>query len=205
MAYDLFGLDKKRRGMGQPTPSRVPVGSVRFQGQGPGYGQTNLWGMGGPITREQATSAARNPMWNVQSATQQTQPYPDQLLKIQAAKNAGYDPNFEPDVSGYAPPHRARMAAELRRGNERLSPTGMTAAQGATALAGEPTTITNFSKSLDRDFIAAAFGSLMTPPTQGSEALIGDVSTGGQPQPGDFGMEFSMFGDRKKKKRGLFG
>ena len=170
MAYDLFGLDKKRRGMGQQTPSRVPVGSVRFQGQGPGYGQTNLWGMGGPITREQATSAARNPMWNVQSATQQTQPWPDQILRQ-------YDPKGEGNPLGF----------------------------GAQAAVGEPTTITNFSKSLDRDFISAAFGSMMTPPTQGSEALMGDVSTGGQPRPGDFGMEFSMFGDRKKKKRGLFG
>ena len=166
MAYDLFGLlDKKRKGMGQPTPSRVPVGSVRFQGQGPGYGQTNLLGMGGPINKEQAASASRNPLWNVQSATQQTQPWPDQILRA------------ETGVGGI----KAQEAV------------------------GEPTTITNFSKSLDRDFISAAFGSMMTPPTQGSAALIGDVSTGGQPRPGDFGMEFSMFGDRKKKKRGLFG
>ena len=165
MAYDLFDWERKRKGMGQQTPSRVPVGSVRFQGQGPGYGQTNLWGMGGPINKEQAASASRNPLWNVQSATQQTQPWPDQILRA------------ETGVGGI----KAQEAV------------------------GEPTTITNFSKSLDRDFISAAFGSMMTPPTQGSAALIGDVSTGGQPRPGDFGMEFSMFGDRKKKKRGLFG
>jgi len=201
MAYDLFDWERKRKGMGQQTPSRVPVGSVRFQGQGPGYGQTNLLGMGGPINKEQAASASRNPLWNVQSATQQTQPYPDQLLKIQAAKNAGYDPNWKSDEQF----HPGSMNAEMMRRNEALSPTSMRAAQDATTLAGEPTTITNFSKSLDRDFISAAFGSMMTPPTQGSAALMGDVSTGGQPRPGDFGMEFSMFGDRKKKKRGLFG
>ena len=164
MAYDLFGLDKKRKGMGQQTPSRVPVGSVRFQGQGPGYGQTNLWGMGGPITREQATSAARNPLWNVQSATQQTQPWPDQILRA------------ETGVGGI----KAQEAV------------------------GEPITITNFSKSLDRDFISAA-GESMIPEDDGENGYMSDVSTGSQPRPGDFGMEFSMFGDRKKKKRGLFG
>ena len=70
---------------------------------------------------------------------------------------------------------------------------------------GEPTTITNFSKSLDRDFIAAAGGSMMPEEDDGENGYMSDVSTGGQPRPGDFGMEFSMFGDRKKKKRGLFG
>ena len=172
MAYDLFDCERKRKGMGQQTPSRVPVGSVRFQGQGPGYGQTNLWGMGGPINKEQAASASRNPLWNVQSATQQTQPYPDKILTGAAEAQGKF---------------------------------GIDAYNLAKQQVGEPTPITNFSKSLDRDFISAAFGSMMTPPTQGSAALIGDVSTGGQPRPGDFGMEFSMFGDRKKKKRGLFG
>ena len=172
MAYDLFGLDKKRRGMGQQTPSRVPVGFVRFQGQGPGYGRTNLWGMGGPITRDQATSAARNPLWNVQSATQQTQPYPDRILTGAAEAQGKF---------------------------------GIDAYNLAKQQVGEPITITNFSKSLDRDFIAAAGGSMMPEEDDGENGYMSDVSTGGQPRPGDFGMEFSMFGDRKKKKRGLFG
>lgn len=207
-APSMFDYLKKRKGMGSNVVAQAGAlqpGQVRYAGQGPGA-QGNLFNMGGPISRDKALSSHKNPLWNVQAKTQLTQPYPDRLLKIQAAENLGYDPDFEPDVSGYAPPHRARMAAEQRRINEGLSPTGSTAAQAATELAGEPTTITNFSRSLDRDFVAAALGSLTSPPEEGSalQAILGDVRVGAQPRPGDFDMQFEMYGD-KKKKRGLFG
>jgi len=137
------------------------------------------------VSATQAASHANQPWRTVATETMTSQPYADRLLKIQAAKNAGYDPNFEPDVSGYAPPHRARMAAEMRRRNERLSPTGMAAAAGAQKLAGDPSDFEYMTSELDSGWVQDAIASAMpgeptlpTAPTRGG--------TTGQPRPGDY-------------------
>ena len=212
-APSMFGFDllKKRKGMyNDAAAERLQPGQSTVSGLGGGgygqYGQGNLFGAGGPINRDQADALQNNPLWNVEARTHQSAPYPDAILREQAAINAGYDPNFQPNVSNVPPSQRDAEAAAQRAANQDISPIGGSSYAAATEMAGESQTITNFSKSLDRDFLAAAFGSLMQPPEQGSAAGGGYVSDVGisQPQPGDFGMQFSMYGD-KKKKRGLFG
>jgi hypothetical protein len=211
-APSMFGFDllKKRKGMyNDAAAERLQPGQSTVSGLGGGgygqYGQGNLFGAGGPINRDQADALQNNPLWNVEARTHQSAPYPDAILREQAAINAGYDPNFQPNVSNVPPSQRDAEAAAQRAANQDISPIGGSSYAAATEMAGESQTITNFSKSLDRDFLAAAFGSLMQPPEQGSAAGggMGDVRIN-QPQPGDFGMQFSMYGD-KKKKRGLFG
>ena len=172
-----------------------------------GSGLGNITGGGGgmfkgpqAVSAQQAASHANQPWRTVATETMTSQPYADRILKIQASKNLGYDPNFTPDVSGYAPPHRARMAAELRRRNERLSPTGMAAAEGAEKLAGEPQDFETMTSELDSGWVQDAIASAMPgEPTLPSAPTRG--GTTGQPSPGDFATlipEPSPF--RKKKK-----
>lgn len=222
----LRDLWKKRKGT-QPTAYDAPKvsGGAQLGGTQPGglypgqstvsgfggagagqYAKGNLFGVGGSITAEEAAALKNNPLFNVQTRTHQSAPYPDAILREQAAINAGYDPNFQPNVAGLSEPgFQAEVASAQRAANQDISPIGGSSYATATNMAGESQTITNFSKSLDRDFISAAFGSLMQPPQEGSAAGggMGDVRIN-QPQPGDYGMQFSMYGD-KKKKRGLFG
>ena len=210
----MFGFDllKKRKGMRQyndAAAAGLQPGQSTVSGFGGGgagqYAQGNLLGVGGSITADEADALQNNPLWNVQTRTHQSSPYPDAILREQAAINAGYAPNFQPNDAGVPPRHRAAVASAQRAANQDISPIGGSSYATATEMAGESQTITNFSKSLDRDFLAAAFGSLMQAPKEGSAAGggMGDVRIN-QPQPGDFGMQFSMYGD-KKKKRGLFG
>ena len=219
-------LEKKRKNM-QPTAYDAPKvsGGTQLGGTQPGglypgqstvsgfggggagqYAQGNLFGVGGSITAEEAAALKNNPLFNVQTRTHQSAPYPDAILREQAAINAGYDPNFQPNVDNVPPSQRDAERSRQLAANQDISPIGGSSYDTATNMAGESQTITNFSKSLDRDFISAAFGSLMQPPQEGSAAGGGYVSDVGisQPQPGDYGMQFSMYGD-KKKKRGLFG
>ena len=218
-------LEKKRKGV-QPTAYDAPKvsGGAQLGGTQPGglypgqstvsgfggggagqYAQGNLFGVGGSITAEEAAALKNNPLFNVQTRTHQSAPYPDAILREQAAINAGYDPNFQPNVDNVPPSQRDAERSRQLAANQDISPIGGSSYDTATNMAGESQTITNFSKSLDRDFISAAFGSLMQPPQEGSAAGggMGDVRIN-QPQPGDYGMQFSMYGD-KKKKRGLFG
>ena len=46
-----------------------------------------------PISAEQAAAGLRNPAYKVVSQKQMSQPYPDEILRIQAARNKGVDPN----------------------------------------------------------------------------------------------------------------
>ena len=46
-----------------------------------------------PIGAEQAAAGLRNPAYRVASQKQMSQPYPDEILRIQAARNKGVDPN----------------------------------------------------------------------------------------------------------------
>ena len=196
--------------LGGTQPGGLYPGQSTVSGLGGGgygqYGQGNLLGAGGPITRDEADALQNNPLWNVQARTHQSAPYPDAILREQAAINAGYDPNFQPNVDNVPPSQRDAERSRQLAANQDISPIGGSSYASATDMAGESQTITNFSKSLDRDFLAAAFGSLMQPPQDGSPAggtYVSDVGIS-QPQPGDYGMQFSMYGD-KKKKRGLFG
>ena len=45
------------------------------------------------ISAEQAAAGLRNPAYKVVSQKQMSQPYPDEILRIQAARNKGVDPN----------------------------------------------------------------------------------------------------------------
>ena len=180
------------------NPFKKLWGNITGGGAGAGGGMFQ-----GPrtVSAQQAASHANQPWRTVATETMRSQPYADKLLKIQAAKNAGYNPNFTPDVSMYAPPHRARMAAELRHRNERLSPTGMAAAEGAQKLAGEPEDFEYMTSELDSGWVQDAIASAMpeeptlpTAPTRGG--------TTGQPRPGDFKTllpDPSYVAERRKK------
>jgi len=222
----LSNLWKKRKGLtvtdyetpkvsggtqlGGTQPGGLYPGQSTVSGLGGGgagqYAQGNLFGAGGPITGEQADALKHNPLWNVQARTHQSAPYPDAILREKAAINAGYDPKFQPNVDNVPPFQRDAERSRQLAANRDISPIGGSSYAAATEMAGDSQTVTGFSKSLDRDFLAAAFGSLMQPPEDGSAAgggYVSDVSIS-QPQPGDYDMKFSMYGD-KKKKRGLFG
>ena len=152
-----------------------------------GSGLGNITGGGGgmfkgpqAVSAQQAASHANQPWRTVATETMRSQPYADRLLKIQASKNLGYDPNWAPDP--YALPGKN---AEMRRRNERLSPTGMAAAEGAEKLAGEPQDFEHMTSELDSGWVQDAIASAMpgeptlpTAPTRGG--------TTGQPSPGSF-------------------
>ena len=115
------------------------------------------------ITAEQAITQRRQPWRTVTTESMTSQPYADRLLKHQWAKNAGWDPNFNPDVSGYSgepTARRDRVAAEMIRANEEKSPWGSGAAAGAKSLAGDQEEFEYLSSELDRDFVSEAFASL---------------------------------------------
>ena len=165
----------------------------------------NLLGSRGPqsVTASQAAAQGKIPWHTVTNPTMMSQPYPDRILKIQAAKNLGYDPNFQPDLSGVAPPRRASVAAAMRA-NEALSPWGMNAAKGARGLAGEQTEFDYMASELDaawmQDAIASAIPSgddpsLPAAPTRGG--------TTGQPKPGSFETTIPQPSPIIKKKRTL--
>ena len=138
------------------------------------------------IGAAQAARQEKLPWRTVTNPTMMSQPHPDRILKIQAAKNLGYDPNFQPDLSGVPPPRRASVAAAAMRANEALSPLGMDAAKGARGLAGEPAEFEYLASELDREWISEAIASAIPP----SSDLPGGAPTsggaGGQPGPGSF-------------------
>ena len=148
----------------------------------------NLLGSRGPqsVTASQAAAQGKIPWRTVTNPIMMSQPYPDRILKIQAAKNLGYDPNFQPDLSGVPPTRRAIEAAAAMRANEALSPLGMDAAKGARGLAGEPAEFEYLASELDREWISEAIASAIPP----SSDLPGGAPTsggaGGQPGPGSF-------------------
>jgi len=132
------------------------------------------------VSAQQAASHANQPWRTVATETMRSQPYADRLLKIQASKDLGYDPNWAPDP--YALPGKN---AEMRRRNERLSPTGSEAAGMAKQLAGESYDFETMTSELDSGWVQDAIASAMpgeptlpTAPTRGG--------TTGQPRPGDF-------------------
>ena len=147
------------------------------------------------VSAQQAAGQANQPWRTVATETMTSQPYADRLLKIQAAKDLGHNPewHFDPRLSD-----AENMRA--RRRNERLSPTGMSAAAGAQKLAGDPSDFEYMTSELDSGWVQDAIASAMpgeptlpTAPTRGG--------TTGQPRPGDFATlipEPSPF--RKKKK-----
>ena len=132
------------------------------------------------VSAKKAASHANQPWRSVATETMTSQPYADRLLKIQASKNLGWSPNWTADP--YADPAKN---AEMRRRNERLSPTGIAAAEGAEKLAGEPQDFEYMTSELDSGWVQDAIASAMpgeptlpTAPTRGG--------TTGQPRPGDF-------------------
>jgi len=133
-----------------------------------------------PVSAQQAASHANQPWRTVTPTTMTSQPYPDRLLKIQASKNLGYNPDWRPD-----PYVEDRINMLNRQKNEALSPTGMAAAEGAQKLAGEPEDFETMTSELDSGWVQDAIASAMpgeptlpTAPTRGG--------TTGQPRPGDF-------------------
>ena len=147
------------------------------------------------VGSQQAASHANQPWRTVTPIPMTSQPYADRLLKIQASKDLGYNPewHFDPKLSD-ADNMRAR------RKNEALSPTSMAAAEGAEKLAGEPQDFETMTSELDSGWVQDAIASAMPgEPTLPSAPTRG--GTTGQPRPGDFATlipEPSPF--RKKKK-----
>ena len=164
---------------------------------GPG-GSGLLGGRAGPrsVSATQAASHARQPWRTVTMETMTSQPYPDRILKHQAAKNLGWNPDwhFDPRLSD---------AENMRamRANEALSPTGYGAAQQAKDLAGKPEDFETMTSELDSGWVQDAIASAMPgEPTLPAAPTRG--GTTGQPRPGDFSTivpEPSPF--RKKKRR----
>jgi len=149
-----------------------------------------------PVSAQLGARHANQPWRTVTPTTMTSQPYADRLLKIQASKNLGYNPewHFDPRLSD-----AENMRA--RRRNERLSPTGMDAAKGAQKLAGEPEDFEYLTSELDSGWVQDAIASAMpeeptlpTAPTRGG--------TTGQPRPGDFKTllpDPSYVAERRKK------
>ena len=128
-----------------------------------------------------AAKDMRNPAYTVSHQKMMSQPYPDRLLKIQASKNLGYDPNWTPD-----PYVEDRINMLNRQKNERLSPTGNMAADAAKGLAGAPAEFEYVTKELDQDFVSEALASALG---GGAPELPGSgprPPSGSQPQPGDY-------------------
>ena len=137
------------------------------------------------IGAAQAAHQEKLPWRTVTNPTMMSQPHPDRILKIQAAKNLGYDPNFQPDLSGVPPPRRASVAAAAMRANEALSPLGMDAAKGARGLAGEQAEFEYLASELDREWISEAIASAMPGETTLPSAPTRGGTTG-QPSAGSF-------------------
>ena len=155
-----------------------------------------LFGPTGPqaISAASAAGARNNPAYNVTTQSMMSQPYPDRILKHQAAKNAGWNPDWRPD-----PYVEDRINMLNKHKNDALSPTGSIAAQGAKGLAGEPAEFEYITKELDRDFIQEAMASALG----GAPELPGSgprPPAGSQPQPGDFATLIPSPIPRKKKK-----
>jgi hypothetical protein len=132
------------------------------------------------VSAKQAASHANQPWRTVATETMTSQPYADRLLKIQAAKDLGYNPDWQPDPNAVL-----GWNNEMRRRNERLSPTGMSAAAGAQKLAGDPSDFEYMTSELDSGWVQDAIASAMPgEPTLPSAPTRG--GTTGQPRPGDF-------------------
>ena len=153
-----------------------------FSNIGSGLGNIGSGFQKGPqhVSAQKAASHAKMPWRNVATETMTSQPYADRILKIQASKNLGYDPDwhFDPRLSD-ADNMRAR------RKNESLSPTGRLAAEGAEKLAGEPQDFEVMTSELDAGWVQDAIASAMPgEPTLPSAPTRG--GTTGQPSPGSF-------------------
>ena len=146
-----------------------------------------------------AAKDMRNPAYTVSHQKMMSQPYPDRLLKIQASKNLGYDPNWTPD-----PYVEDRINMLNRQKNEALSPTGYKAAQQAKDLAGAPAEFEYVTKELDQDFVSEALASALG---GGAPELPGSgprPPSGSQPQPGDFATLIPEPSPDRKKKKSLY-
>jgi hypothetical protein len=162
-----------------------------FSGGGSLFG-----GASGPqaVTAQQAASHANQPWRTVTTESMTSQPYADKILKIKASKNLGWNPNWTPDP--YALPEKN---AEMRRRNERLSPTGSMAAGAAKKLAGDSYDFETMSSELDSGWIQDAIASAMPgEPTLPPAPTRG--GTTGQPRPGDFKTLIPGPIPRKKKR-----
>jgi len=176
------------------NPFKKLWGSVKPGGSG-------LLGMrrGAQSISPAAAKDIRSPLYTISREKMMSQPYPDRLLKIQAAKNLGWDPNFKPDVSGYPPSQRDLMTAKMIRDNEALSPTGSKAAGVAKDLAGEPAEFEYLTKELDQDFVSEALASALGGPPELPSTVR--PPSGSQPGPGDFSLLLSDPSPLKKKKK----
>jgi len=167
-----------------------------------------LWGSvkpGGPgllgmrrgaqaISASDAAGLRKDPRYNISTRSMMSQPYSDRLLKIQAAKNLGWDPNWKPDPNAVLGWNK-----EMRRRNDRLSPTSMDAAEAAGELAGEPAEFEYLTKELDQDFVSEAMASALG----GGEPELPPAirpPTGSQPGPGDYSLLLSDPSPLKKRK-----
>lgn len=141
----------------------------------------------------------RNPAYTISHQKMMSRPYPDRILKHQAAKNLGWNPDwhFDPRLSD---------AENMRamRANEALSPTGYKAAQQAKDLAGDPAEFEYVTKELDQDFVSEALASALG---GGAPELPGSgprPPSGSQPQPGDFATLIPEPSPDRKKKKSLY-
>jgi len=151
-----------------------------------------------------AAKDIRSPLYTISREKMMSQPYPDRLLKIQAAKNLGWDPNWKPDTYTHGMNRGeelelAQRNAEMRRMNERLSPTGSKAAEVAKDLAGEPAEFEYLTKELDQDFVSEALASALGGPPELPSTIR--PPSGSQPGPGDFSLLLSDPSPLRKKKK----
>ena len=176
------------------NPFKKLWGSVKPGGPG-------LLGMrkGAQAISPSAAANIRNPAYTISHQKMMSQPYPDRILKHQAAKDAGWDPDWRPD-----PYVEDRINMLNRQKNEALSPTGSIAAQGAKGLAGEPAEFEYLTKELDQDFVSEALASALG---GGAPELPGSgprPPSGSQPQPGDFATLIPEPSPDRKKKKSLY-
>ena len=159
-------------------------------------GGGGLFGAAGPqaVTAAQGASHANQPWRTVTTESMTSQPYADRILKIKAAKNLGWNPewHFDPRLSD-------AENMQARRRNERLSPTGSMAAGAAKKLAGDSYDFETMSSELDSGWIQDAIASAMPgEPTLPPAPTRG--GTTGQPRPGDFKTLIPSPIPRKKKR-----